>query len=67
MVHPTNAYLDSWIPKILSLRKSKSLKPYAGLFIVLILLSVPSKGPVEFYGRNMIEYRIDGQIKCQLI
>ena len=28
-VHPTKAYLDSWSPKILSLKNSLSLKPYA--------------------------------------
>jgi predicted HTH transcriptional regulator len=47
MVHPVIAYLASWIPKILSLKNSISLKPYACLFIVLILLFVPSMGPDE--------------------
>ena len=45
-VHPTKAYLDSWIARILSLKNSLSRNPYACRFTVLILLLVPSKGPV---------------------
>ena len=46
MVHPTKAYLASWIARIFSLKNSWSRNPYACRFIVLILLFVPSKGPV---------------------
>ncbi len=46
VVHPTEAYLASWIARILSLKDSWSRKPYACRFIVLILLLVPSGGPV---------------------
>ena len=45
-VHPTKAYLASWIARILSLKNSWSRNPYACRFIVLILLFVPSRGPV---------------------
>ena len=44
--HPTKAYLASWIARIFSLKNSRSRKPYACRFIVLILLFVPSSGPV---------------------
>jgi hypothetical protein len=44
--HPTKAYLASWIARIFSLKNSWSRKPYACRFIVLILLFVPSSGPV---------------------
>ena len=45
-VHPTKAYFVSWSAIIFSLKNSISLNPYACRFIVLILLFVPSRGPV---------------------
>jgi hypothetical protein len=45
-IHPTNSYLVSWIARIRSLKNSRSRKPYACRFIVLILLLVPSIGPL---------------------
>jgi hypothetical protein len=47
VVYPTRAYLVSWIARILSLKNSMSRNPYAWRFIVLILLFVPSIGPLE--------------------
>ncbi|KAF5426066.1 hypothetical protein C5S39_15305 [Candidatus Methanophagaceae archaeon] len=44
---PVNWYLVSWIVRIRSLKNSMSRKPYACLFITLILLFRPSRGPVE--------------------
>ena len=44
--HPTKAYFDSWIARIFSLKNSRSRNPYACRFIVLILLLVPSIGPL---------------------
>jgi hypothetical protein len=44
--HPTRAYFDSWIARIFSLKNSRSRNPYACRFIVLILLLVPSIGPL---------------------
>jgi hypothetical protein len=45
-VHPSKAYLASWMARILSLKNCWSRNPYACRFIVLILLFVPSRGPV---------------------
>jgi glyoxylase-like metal-dependent hydrolase (beta-lactamase superfamily II) len=45
--HPSKAYFASWIARILSLKNSLSRKPYACRCIVLILLFVPSNGPLE--------------------
>jgi hypothetical protein len=45
--HPTKAYFVSWIARIFSLKNSMSRNPYAWRFIVLILLLVPSIGPLE--------------------
>jgi hypothetical protein len=45
-IHPTNSYLVSWIARIFSLKNSRSRNPYACRFIVLILLFVPSIGPL---------------------
>ena len=44
--YPTNSYLVSWIARIFSLKNSWSRNPYACRFIVLILLFVPSIGPL---------------------
>ena len=44
---PTRANFASWIARIFSLKNSMSLNPYAWRFIVLILLFVPSIGPLE--------------------
>ena len=44
--HPTKAYFDSWIARIFSLKNSRSRNPYACRFIILILLLVPSIGPL---------------------
>jgi hypothetical protein len=44
--HPTRAYFVSWIARIFSLKNSRSRNPYACRFIVLILLFVPSSGPL---------------------
>ena len=44
--HPIRAYLVSWIARIFSLKNSRSRNPYAWRFIVLILLFVPSIGPL---------------------
>ena len=44
--HPTRAYFVSWIARIFSLKNSRSRNPYACRFIVLILLFVPSIGPL---------------------
>jgi hypothetical protein len=44
---PTRANFASWIASIFSLKNSMSLNPYAWRFIVLILLFVPSIGPLE--------------------
>ena len=47
MVYPISAYLVSWIARIFNLKNSMSRNPYAWRFIVLILLLVPSIGPLE--------------------
>jgi hypothetical protein len=47
LVHPTKAHFVWWRARILSLKNSRSRNPYAWRFIVLILLLVPCKGPVE--------------------
>ncbi len=44
--YPANMCRVSWIARILSLKNSWTLKPYACRFMVLILLLVPSSGPV---------------------
>ena len=44
--HPTRAYFVSWIARIFNLKNSRSRNPYACRFIVLILLFVPSSGPL---------------------
>lgn len=47
MVHPVKAYFTLRIALILSLKNSLFRNPYVCRFEVLILLLVPSNGPVE--------------------
>ena len=47
LYYPTRANFVSWIARIFSLKNSMSRNPYAWRFIVLILLFVPSIGPLE--------------------